>query len=117
MPELGEVISVGMIMDEDFECPFSHDKPGTVQNDLDSSSSKLGTRIGNGTSTRLWEEDAGQVKQKEHKDKNNALKDTDDIPKPREVDVALDHLGNSAVYPFSVSAHHLIPGEASRPAS
>ena len=115
MSQLGEPVAVGEIDANDWECPFSHDKSGTVNNELDTDPSKLGTRMANGTSTRLWDDSSGNVQPK----KNDAQKQkaTDAIKEPHIVYLALDHLGNSKTFPFSVAAHHLIPGEASLPKS
>lgn len=115
MTQLGEAVAIGEVDVDDWECPFSHDKPGVVENDLDTSSSKLGTRMKNGTSTLLWEESSGVIKPA--KVSVSAQAATDVIPEPHEVFMALDHLGNSIFTPFSVAAHHLIPGEASLPES
>jgi hypothetical protein len=113
--ELGEEVAVSEIDTDDWECPFSHDKPGEVQNELDTNAGKLGTRMGNGTSTRLWDDSSGTFKpQKIDAPKQPA---SDVIQEPYNVYLALDHLGNSITTPFSVAAHHLIPGEASLPNS
>jgi hypothetical protein len=113
--ELGEEVAVEEIDDDNWECPFSHDKAGVVQNDLNTSASKLGTCMGNGTSTRKWDDSSGTFKPK--KIDAPKQKKTDVIAEPHEVFLALDHLGNSIFTPFSVAAHHLIPGEASLPES
>jgi hypothetical protein len=115
MSQLGEAVALAEIDTDDWECPFSHDKTGTVENELDTDPKKLGTRMANGTSTRLWDDSTGTVQPK----KNDASKQpaSDAIEEPYEVYIALDHLGNSMHAPFSVAAHHLIPGEASLPKS
>jgi hypothetical protein len=115
MTQLGEAVSIGEIDVDEWECPFSHDKPGKVTNQLDTSPAKLGTRMRGGRSTRLWDDSSGTVKPgKISASKQSA---TDVIPNPHEVFTALDHLGNSIFTKFSVAAHHLIPGEASLPKS
>lgn len=115
MTQMGEAVALGEIDVDDWECPFSHDKPGVVENELDTSASKLGTRMKNGTSTRLWDDSSGTVKPAKITVGKQAA--TDAIAEPHEVFVALDHLGNSIYARFSVAAHHLIPGEASLPNS
>ena len=114
--ELGESVSVEMIDDDDWECPFEHDKPATVDNDLGTSSSKLGTRLGNGTSTQLWDDSSGTIKGGERKDGDLVVAKTDACPPPHEVQVDLGG-GSPQKYPYSIAAHHLIPGEASLPKS
>jgi A nuclease family of the HNH/ENDO VII superfamily with conserved AHH len=115
MAELGESVAVAEIDTDNWECPFSHDKPGSVDNELDTDPGKLGTRMGNGTSTRLWDDSSGNVTAAKNTVSSQAASEA--IPEPYEVYVALDHLGNSVFLPFSVAAHHLIPGEASLPKS
>ncbi len=115
MTQLGEPVTIGMVDADDWECPFSHDKAGTVDNELDTSASKLGTRMRNGTSTRLWDDSSGAVKP--GKISATAQAAADAIVEPHEVFTALDQLGNSIFTKFSVAAHHLIPGEASLPKS
>lgn len=113
--ELGEEVAIAEVDTDDWTCPFSHDKPGTVANELDTDPAKLGTRMANGTSTRLWDDSSGQVQPKKVDVEKQTASDA--IKEPYEVYVALDHLGNSVRMPFSVAAHHLIPGEASLPKS
>ena len=91
MPQIGEAVKVSMIDDEDWECPFEHKNPGNVTNDLDSSSKKLVTRLGNGTSTIRWEMDAsGSIVEQEIKHKSLITQKTDAVPLPHEVDVELE---------------------------
>jgi hypothetical protein len=115
MAEIGELVSIGEIDTDDWECPFSHDKPGVVQNDLSCDPQKLGRWMTSGKSTRLWDDSTGTVKKK--KMPAPKQKKTAAIPAPHRAYVALDQLGNSMFVPFSVAAHHLIPGEASLPES
>ncbi|AGC44007.1 hypothetical protein MYSTI_02691 [Myxococcus stipitatus DSM 14675] len=100
---------------DDWNCPFSHGKAGTVTNELDTDPAKLGTRMENGTSSRLWDDSSGKFEPKKISVDKQAASSA--IQEPYEVYLALDHLGNSVRMPFSVAAHHLIPGEASLPQS
>lgn len=49
MAELGEMVTVALILDMDSACPFSHEKPKhEKQNDLTNNPSKLGRNLGGG---------------------------------------------------------------------
>jgi hypothetical protein len=116
--ELGELTSFGSSTDPNWECPFAHDKKGTVKNDLRPEKSKtLQTSLANGTSTRKWEDVSGAIKPKRVKDAGLAEKRNAAVSPPHTVQVVLDHLGNTVTLPFSLSAHHLIPSDASLPKS
>lgn len=115
MSELGEPVAVGMIDTDDWECPFSHDKKGKVKNDLGNSSSKLGTRLTNGWSTYQWIEEGSKIKPKTEQKLLNECGE-DDCPGPP-VHVRLNMADAPHEYPFSRSAHHLIPADASLPQS
>jgi hypothetical protein len=107
--ELGEPVTVGMVDDHDAECPFSHEKPVKVKNDLGNSSSKLGTRVTNGWSTQLWIMEDGKVKPKENQKLVPPTPDSD-CPGPPVT------MGDET-YPYSISAHHLVPADAALPKS
>jgi hypothetical protein len=115
MAEIGEMVAVTEVDTDETECPFNHDKPGTVKNDLGTDPGKLGRRMTSGSSTQMWDDASGKVTKKKMPAAPQSK--TDAIPEPHEADVALDHLGNSKRFPFSVAAHHLIPGDASLPES
>lgn len=109
MSELGEPVAVGAVDTDDWECPFEHDKPGTVQNDLANSSSKLGTRVTNGWSTQLWEEKSDKIDPKINQPLVTPVPE-DECPAPPV------RVGDED-YPYSRSAHHLIPADAALPRS
>ena len=116
--EIGELVAMDIDREDDWECPFAHDKPGKVKNDLrPAKSDVLGTSLGNGTSTQKWESVAGVIKPKRIRDPALAEPKLAAVRPPHTVMVALDHLGNTVPLPFSISAHHLIPSDASLPKS
>ena len=117
MPQMGEPVAVAEIDDDDWVCPFEHNKPGKVSNDLVNSSEKLGRWMSSGTSTRLWDDTSGAYQPKKHKDPKSKVRKNDAVKPPHEVYLALDSLGNSMRAPFSLSAHHLIPAEDGLPKS
>jgi hypothetical protein len=108
MPELGEIVAVPEIYQDENECPCDHNKTGEVQNDLSNSSSKLRTRLTNGWSTQLWIYEGDKVVSKKNQP-TQKTPENDCEPPPVEVD--------SRPYPYSRSAHHLIPADASLPKS
>lgn len=117
MTQLGEPVALGEVDSDDWECPFSHDKPGKVKNDLKSgkgASTRLGSRLRRGWSTQLWINDSGTIKPKRRQTLVAPCKEDDCTPPP--VRVKLDGL-TSQDFQFSRSAHHLIPAEASLPKS
>jgi hypothetical protein len=110
MAELGEPVAIGVISDEEWKCPFAHEKPGKVDNDLGNSSEKLGSRVTNGYSTQLWADDGGKIVPKKNQKLAPPTTKESDCPKGNV------QFGDDS-YPFSVSAHHLIPADASLPNS
>jgi hypothetical protein len=108
MTQLGESVSVEEIDQDEFKCPFEHTKPGKVDNALGSDSASLGSRLTEGYSTQLWADEGAGIVPKT-KQKLLAAR-PDDCPEPP---VVVD----GQEYPYSSSAHHLIPGEASLPKS
>ncbi|KYF49661.1 hypothetical protein BE04_07190 [Sorangium cellulosum] len=108
MTQLGESVSEGEIDLDEFKCPFEHTKPGQVNNALGSDSAALGSRLAEGYSTQLWADEGARIVPKT-KQKLIAAR-RDDCPEPP---VVVD----GQEYPYSSSAHHLIPGEASLPKS
>lgn len=110
MPELGEPVAIGIVDDEKWECPFEHEKPGDLKNDLGNSSGKLGTRLANGHSTQIWAQEGAKIVQKKEQELAAPLSKEDDCP---EGDVQF----GDDTFPYSVAAHHLIPADASLPKS
>ncbi|WP_437849991.1 AHH domain-containing protein [Sorangium sp. So ce363] len=108
MTQLGESVNLGEIDQDEFKCPFEHTKPGQVDNALGSDSASLGSRLAEGYSTQLWADEGPGIVPKT-KQKLVAAR-PDDCPEPP---VVVD----GQEYPYSSSAHHLIPGEASLPKS
>ncbi len=119
MTELMEAVAFGMISDPNIECPFSHDEPGKVENDLDSGGggAKLGTRLKNGWSTQLWASKNGTVEPKKKQVLCAKSPKEDDCPDDEPVKVKMDLAGGEEEFPYSVSAHHLTPAEAALPKS
>ncbi|MFH2001596.1 MAG: AHH domain-containing protein [Planctomycetota bacterium] len=109
MPELGELVSPPMMDDDELQCPFEHDKPGKVKNDLSNSPANLRKRLENGWSTKLWNSEGDQIKPAE----NQKLLE----PRPEEECPAGPVNVDGNEYPYSRSAHHLIPADAALPKS
>jgi hypothetical protein len=110
MAELGEPVAIGVITDEEWKCPFEHKKPGTATNHLDNDSEKLATRVRNGWSTQVWAEEGDNIVPKDNQTLAPKIDEATDCPGGT-VDV------DGIPRPYSVAAHHLIPGDASLPKS
>ncbi|MHC4216007.1 MAG: AHH domain-containing protein [Planctomycetota bacterium] len=104
MPEIGEIVAVPELDQDENKCPCDHEKTGEVDNSLHNSGSMLGTRLKNGWSTKLWDYKGNKVVSKK---KQQIQKTLEDDCKPPPIDV------DDNTYPYSRSAHHLIPGNAS----
>lgn len=98
--EIGELVTLGIYVDQEQECPFLHDdaqcKP--ADNELVGEGGKLGTRMTSGTSTVL---------RAEFRDPGSPPKD----PEPTYAENPIDVDGTS--HPLTLAAHHLIPAQES----
>ena len=116
MTEIGETVGIGMIDEDQAECPFDHEttKPPTVTNKLKGSGTTLASRMKAGTSTHLYP----------------PLKSTKAaVLNPRDISshafykranvVEIEAINNSTgevfthQYPVTCAAHHLVPAQES----
>ena len=94
--DVGEAVSVGMIFDEDWTCPFPHDVTiPPADNVLEGEGGKLGTRMKNGTGTGTRSDSSYLTA---------AANPVQDVGKV-EVD--------GTEYELTQAAHHLIPAQES----
>ncbi len=110
MTQLGEPVAIAVIDESQWECPFAHDKPGKVKNQLENDAGKLERRVRRGVSTQLWAEEGGKIVAKARQKLAPPVDETVDCPEG-----SVDVDGGS--YPYSISAHHLIPGNEALPNS
>ncbi|WP_437755068.1 AHH domain-containing protein [Sorangium sp. So ce1389] len=108
--QIGEAIllDVGKSVVSD-ECIFEHDIAEQVRNNLDGSSSALGAQLESGASTQLWGYNAkNAVIGRQQKNTVGKL----DLSPTTSYEVSVTHNGSSEQYPYSYSAHHLIPDDS-----
>jgi hypothetical protein len=98
--ELGELTTLGILVDEDLKCPFEHEvpTPEPATNVLVGDGGKLGTRMNSGASTILREE---------FRDGSTAAD-----PEPQ-YDGAPVEVEAGDFHPLTLAAHHLIPAQES----
>jgi hypothetical protein len=115
MTELGEAVAIGMVSDDETECPFDHEnpKPPDVDNDLIGNGGTLGRRMKGGKSTHLYKpykptKDLDPVVDPRHnsdhvffnKAKVVKIPIKQESPPPGQPDI-VTHL-----YPVTCAAHH-----------
>lgn len=108
MPELGEMVNVDEIVDDEWECPFAHgDKSPTVDNLLTNSSDTLGKNMDKGTSTSRKEPKTDKIDHPEFDTRNIETK------WDKKTELSEDGFNLRIL----LNPHHLVPGEASLPKS
>jgi hypothetical protein len=121
--QIGEAVSVAMITDVDFDCPFDHEltEPPALTNELVGKGAKLAANMNNGTSTNSYKKytpsvasnKQGKIPQQDPKH-DLYRKRTD---KGRCLTIDFSHFSceknDIKSFPVSCSAHHLIPSQES----
>ncbi|NTV95627.1 MAG: hypothetical protein HGA75_09455 [Thiobacillus sp.] len=114
MTQIGEAVAIGMVDEDEVECPFDHDNPTPpeVDNQLIGEGGKLATKMGNGTSTHLY----APLKVKRAVVKNpKAVKGHPFFEKCDAVTIidtdAATGERHVHKYPVTSAAHHLIPAQ------
>jgi hypothetical protein len=119
MTQVGETISVGVIDEDESECPFDHEapKPPTVENKLVGNGTTLASRMKSGSSTHLYE----PLRQPQ-----DPILNPRDILTPKKhpfyqkanvVEIEVIDYSTGEVhthqYPVTCAAHHLVPAQES----
>jgi hypothetical protein len=116
MTQLGEAVQIGMVDEDEIKCPFDHlnPEPPKVQNQFIGEGGKLATRMGNGTSTHLYDPLKTVLDPVENPKYivGHALFDKQKIVHVVDRDLVsgakFDHY-----YPVTCAAHHLVPAQES----
>jgi hypothetical protein len=120
MTQIGEAIGIGMVDEDDVECPFDHDstQPPKVENKLVGVGTTLAARMKSGSSTHLYAP---------LREKKAPVLNPRDVPthpfykKAKVVHIEDIDLSTGEVitheYPVACAAHHLIPAQESLKAS
>jgi hypothetical protein len=114
MSELGEAVAVGIIDEDEVECPFDHsDEPPTVENDLIGVGTKLAQKMKSGKGTFKYDKYAEAFSPVLNP------KDRPDHPfvkKAKCVKIVVEDESGTKhehLYPVSCAAHHCIPAQES----